>query len=268
MFAAIIYTVIDEPRFDTAVGGTSSGIKVNSGNGDYAINKNQQAILETSAMFVFFTLWSTCYLVVTGRRLEQQMQLKLQEQQLENLKAQINPHFLFNSMNTIRALIYEDKDKAAEVITQLSELFRYNLSSANKSTVTLDDELTICQRYLAIEKSRLGERLNIEFEISPNLSHVQLPSMALFTLLENAVKHGIAPLTKGGTIKLTTTREQEYWLLTVTNPFCALANVDGAKLGLDNLRQRLTLMFGQSACINTRKYDNEYQAVIKIPYGT
>jgi len=264
--ASLLHALIDLPKFNSTVNTTDIELQIASEEGNRDIQAEKWIGAQVGANFVFFTLWSMCYLVVTGRRKERQVQIKLQEQQLENLMAQLNPHFLFNSMNTIRALIYEDRDKAADTVTQLAELFRYNLSSGNKVSVTLQDELDICQRYLDIEKSRLGERINVEFEITSELTKAKLPSMALFTLVENAVKHGLTPLPSGGTITLKTNKLSDVWTLLVSNPFSPETNTDGTKIGLNNLRQRLELMFGSKASLKTYKKNNTYTAEIKVPY--
>lgn len=264
--AGVTNTFVKLPQIEHKKYATDLDIVIESERGSQAIDEDAQKYAHIGSSTVLFLLWSFGYLVVVNNRNQKQMKVKLQEQQLENLMSQLNPHFLFNSMNTIRALIYEDRDKAAEVITQLSELFRYNLSSGSKSTVTLQDELEVCQRYLDIEKSRLGERIKVEFEIAPELATAKLPSMALFTLVENAVKHGLAPLPSGGILHLKATKEQSFWLLSVSNPYTKLANANGTKTGLANLSQRLELMFGNRASINTSKDNGIYKAEIKVPY--
>ena len=266
MLASVTHSVVKLFKFESQVNQQEVALTVKAENGEHRLDESRATSLQIGSYFILFTLWSVCYLVATGRRNERQMMQKLQEQQLENLMAQLNPHFLFNSMNTIRALIYEDRDKAADMVTQLSELFRYNLSSGTKTTVTLQDELDICQRYLQLEKNRLGERLNVEFEISPELSKAKLPGMAVFTLIENAVKHGIAPLTTGGKIHLSAIRLKNEWSLSVRNPFQAGMEIDGTRIGLNNLSKRLELMFGRSASFKTSIENNEFVAQIKVPY--
>lgn len=264
--AGTVNTFLKLPRFEQAINTENVDLVVKTQSGVQTIDKDAQVYAQLGSAFVFFLVWSFVYFAVVNARKQKQMQIKLQQQQLENLRAQLNPHFLFNSMNTIRALIYQDQDKAADILTQLAELFRYNLSSSDQAEVTLQQELEICQRYLDIEKSRLGERLNVELEVEPNLAQALLPSMALFTLVENAVKHGVAPLPSGGTIHLTAITQDGCWLLSVSNPYSEQSNIDGTKLGLENLRQRLALMFGSQASLQTIKNKGSYLAQVSMPY--
>ncbi len=259
-------TYLKLPRFEQTISTENLDLVVKTESGLQTIDKGAQVYAELGSAFIFFLVWSFVYFAVVNARKQKQMQIKLQQQQLENLRAQLNPHFLFNSMNTIRALIYEDQDKAAQTVTQLAELFRYNLCSGDRAEVTLQKELEICQRYLDIEKSRLGERLHVVFEIAPDLAQAVLPSMALFTLVENAVKHGVAPLPSGGTIDLKAVKQDNCWLLSVSNPYSDQSNIDGTKLGLDNLRQRLELMFGSKASLKTIKNKGLYLAQVSMPY--
>jgi two-component system, LytTR family, sensor kinase len=130
----------------------------------------------------------------------------LQEQQnktkaeLRALVSQINPHFLFNTLNSISSLIHLDPDKADEMIQRLSDVFRYSLQSGKKRFVTIEDEITVIKKYLQIEKVRFSERLNYHFEIDENCLSFAIPPLILQTLVENSVKHGISPRIEGGKV--------------------------------------------------------------------
>ncbi|WDE06689.1 histidine kinase [Thalassomonas viridans] len=229
------------------------------------VEKEEQYLLTIISYWAIFSLWGFCYLAITNSRDKKQLKQQLQAQQLKSLMNQLNPHFLFNAMNTIRGMIYEDQDKAADLVTQLSELFRYNLSSGVKVSTSLQDELEICRSYLAIEQFRLGDRLQVNMEISEDTLSAQLPGMALITLVENAVKHGIAPLPEGGELKIISTREQQQVLLSISNPYQTDNKAPGTGTGLSNLAKRLTLMFGPQAQLEQSSLNNHYLINLRFP---
>lgn len=214
----------------------------------------------------YFWLWSGCYLGIVTRREKRVLAKQLQEQQLANLMNQVNPHFLFNSLNTIRALIYQDKDKAAEVVTQLSELFRYNLMQDMRALVTLKEEWKVCEDFLGIEQVRLGKRLSVTTQGLESFYNIHIPSMSLFTLLENAVKHGIAHLPKGGEIAIQVVRKAQNIHISVTNPYDATRVQTGTQQGLKNIQARLALMYNKSAKLTVNDGGGLFQATLEIPY--
>ena len=229
------------------------------------VEKQEQYLLTIISYWVIFGIWSACYLAITNSRDKKQLKQQLQAQQLKSLMNQLNPHFLFNAMNTIRGMIYEDRDKAADLVTQLSELFRYNLSSGVKAASSLQEELDICRSYLGIEAFRLGDRLQINLALDKNTLNAQLPGMALITLVENAVKHGIAPLPEGGELKITSSLEQDQVLLTISNPYQTDSQAPGTGTGLVNLAKRLALMFGRRAQLERSSDNNYYQIKLRFP---
>lgn len=214
-----------------------------------------------------YWIWSGCYLAVIVRREKNMLKSQLKEQQLASLQHQINPHFLFNSLNTIRGMIYQDPDKAADIVTQLSELFRYNLTHDLRTHVSIAEEWKICEHYLAIEQVRLGGRLTVSFDCSEALEKTIVPSMALLTLLENAVKHGIAHLPEGGEIQIRIASSQDKVSVVVSNPFNSIYRKSGTRIGLNNIRSRLALMFGQQGLLITFEQDCEFKAVLEVPHA-
>ena len=126
----------------------------------------------------------------------------VKDAELRALKSQINPHFIFNSLNSVRALIDEDPSRARQAVTQLANMLRYSLQSGSKQTVSFEDELTVVNDYLALEQVRHEERLRLRLDVGPETLRRALPPMLLQTLVENAVKYGIAPRTKGGEIAI------------------------------------------------------------------
>ena len=193
---------------------------------------------------IVYTLWSGLYIAITSIRERVKLRQQLRDHELASLMNQINPHFLFNSLNTIRGMIFEDKDKSAELVTKLSTLFRYNLSTDTKAHTSLSAELEVCQHYLSIEDIRLGERLKVNFDTSPESKNAKIPTMGLLTLIENAIKHGIAHLQQGGTVTLKSKVENNTVFIEVINPFQAELVKSGTQVGLKNLQQRIDLIFG------------------------
>lgn len=218
--------------------------------------------------FIMSLIWSICYLAMVSKREKKLIMSQLKEQQLESLKNQINPHFLFNSLNSIRGMIYQDQDKAADIVTQLSELFRYNLTTELRTHVNFSDEWTVCEHYLSIEKVRFGERLSVSMSCNATLKTVVIPSMALLTLIENATKHGIANLPNGGEINVTVTCIADKVHISVTNPYDEKLIKSGTQLGLKNIRSRLELMFQQHGQLIINKQNGLFCAVLEVPYET
>lgn len=194
-------------------------------------------------MTLMYSIWSLAYLFWHTLVSKRQIQRQMREAQMQQLTNQLNPHFLFNALNSIRALIFEDQHKAAHTLTQLSELFRVHLQSHLKPLSTLEDEWQIAQRYLEIEQVRLEQRLQLELEFDDSLWQQQLPTLTLLTLVENAIKHGINPNQKPGTIEIVSRRlDKNHWQLSVNNSLDAESNAQGTHTGLANLQQRLQLL--------------------------
>jgi len=187
-----------------------------------------------------------------GELREAQLAQALHLAELRLLKAQLNPHFLFNALNTVRALIAEDPTRAQEAVTQLARTLRYTLNSGQDELVSLERELAIVDDYLAIEALRLGDRLSLVRGIAPATRERQIPVMLLQTLVENAIKHGIAQLPEGGVLKIASEISHEGLVLTVENarPRSAVADLDSDSIGLRNSAQRLRLLFGPDASLN------------------
>lgn len=215
---------------------------------------------------IYFLIWSLFYLTITSVRDRRKLAEQLKEQQLSSLMNQINPHFLFNSLNTIRGMIYEDEDKAADLVTQLSTLFRYNLSTDTKATTTLGRELEVCQHYLAIEDIRLGKRLRLDINTADDSKNAKIPTMGLLTIVENAIKHGIANLKDGGTLTLNSRVENGRVVIDVINPYQSDLVKSGTKVGLKNLNQRIELIFGKQASLSQKTDNDIFHVCMSLPY--
>lgn len=185
---------------------------------------------------------------------------------LQALQARINPHFLFNSMNTIAALVRKDPKMAEKAIEDLSDLFRAALGDENTHS-TLADELQIAKQYLAIEQLRFGERLRMQWNLSDDLPmHCRMPRLLLQPLLENAVVHGIALLAEGGEIVLSATKDKDKLILQVQNPVATENSHQGFGHALDSVQRRIALFFGNNASLTIDIQNGVYRCTISLPY--
>ena len=202
------------------------------------------------------------------KNLTQQSTLK--EIQLNKFKSQLNPHFIFNSMNGLRALIDEDSEKAKEGITQLSNILRHTLTLEKKSLISVKEELKLVEDYLNLEKIRLEERLYYEINATDTCLHYQVPPMLIQTLAENGIKHGISCLIQGGKLIINSTSNQEYLILEIINSGQYNPETDhleeASGFGLTNSKQRLNFMFGEKSEFQIKNLnDKEVITILKIP---
>ncbi len=177
----------------------------------------------------------------------------VKEAELRALKSQINPHFIFNSLNSLRGLIDENPDRARQAVTQLANLLRYSLQSGQLETVPFEDELQTVNDYLALEQVRHEERLRVRLDVDPGVLSLSIPPMLLQTLVENAVKYGIAPRREGGEIAIIARCESGQLRLQVTNPGSLAAGGGSTGVGLRNAAERLQLLFGDQARLDLRE---------------
>ncbi|MBT9393832.1 histidine kinase [Hymenobacter sp. NST-14] len=172
----------------------------------------------------------------------------VREAEMRTLKAQINPHFMFNGLNNIRALVMEDPARARHMITHLSDLLRYSIQLNSTEQVPLRRELEIVEHYLQLEAIQLEERLRYCLDVDPAALEVPIPPMTLQLLVENAIKHGLAPRPAGGTIQLTAQLNDSNTLhVTVRNTGHYAPAPDHPGVGVRNARERLALLFGPAA---------------------
>jgi sensor histidine kinase YesM len=192
------------------------------------------------------------------------------EAELAALQARINPHFLFNTLNSIAALIGDDPTKAEQVLGQLSSLMRYTLQSNRTGVVSVDDELTIVRGYLEIEEVRLGDRLHYAIDVDPALGRAELPVLLLQPLVENAIKHGIAPKIAGGRVSVRGRREGDTAIFTITDDGDGTGgsreiDTTGTGEGLMNVRQRLEALYGTRASVTLRRHDGVTETRVTLP---
>lgn len=189
------------------------------------------------------------------------------ESRVQALQSRIRPHFLFNSMNTIASLTRSDPEKAETAVENLADLFRVSLSDARKY-VNLDEELELCHRYIEIEQLRLGDRLEVQWDLDvPN--DAQVPALLLQPLLENAIYHGIESQTEGGciTIKGQLTNKQIEFTLTNSLPDESMQQrQQGNQLAQENVRERLTALYAHRGTLDITEEDGLYQVSLQFPY--
>jgi two-component system sensor histidine kinase AlgZ len=184
------------------------------------------------------------------------------------LQARIRPHFLFNSMNTIASLTRSNPQAAEQAIADLSDLFRASLRE-HRERIPLAHEIEIARAYERVERLRLGERLRVDWQVDGLPMDANVPALILQPLLENAVYHGIEPLEKGGTIRVSGKRDGKSAVLTIDNPVSprVVGRRPGHRIGLDNVRQRLELMFHGEAEVEVLEAPERFVVTLRFPAG-
>ncbi len=175
--------------------------------------------------------------------------------QVSALTAEMNPHLLFNALNTVAALVHDDPNRAEDVIVELSTLYRGVLHSSRATEHSLRSEVNLCEAYLHVEQARFGERLKTRIDLDPTIdaNAVSVPVLLLQPLIENAVKHGISPRASGGTVTIRAARVQDMLNITVSDDGVGLGNAphtDGTGKALDNVRERLRLLYDGRASLH------------------
>jgi two-component system sensor histidine kinase AlgZ len=186
--------------------------------------------------------------------------------ELKALKAQVNPHFLFNSLNSISALTSSDPAKAREMCILLADFLRMTLGLGEKTTIPLSEELTLLHRFLAIEKVRFGSRMQMTEDIAEDCKNLLIPPLLLQPLVENAVKHGIANLPEGGHVRLTAECENGRLSIVVENSFDPESTPTHRHgMGLANVRQRLEARYPKLASMRVNTTTDQFQVNLSLP---
>jgi two-component system, LytTR family, sensor histidine kinase AlgZ len=235
---------------------------------------------------VLFALGSLLYLVSTGlhyaavasmeqgeaeRRADEARSLA-RESQLQALKFQLNPHFLFNSLHSIAALATQDGLRAREMCIRLAEFLRAGLGLGDRESIPLREELALARSYLAVERVRFGERLKVEESIAAESEDCFVPALILQPLIENAIKHGVAGLLEGGAIRLSARRSSASVTIAVENEYDAEDTGDGdasppprAGIGLAHVRRRLAVRYGDDASFDAHAENAIYRVSLRLP---
>lgn len=222
-------------------------------------------------VFTYFLLTSFYYIVIyyTGfqeRRIkETELKNLVTEAELRSLKFQINPHFIFNSLNSMSALTELNPKKAKQMIIKLAEFLRYTLASNDKQMVSLNEELKNIRLYLDIEKIRFEEKFDYVEEINEECSKAQIPSMILQPLFENAIKHAVYETLDKVVLKLSCSRQDAFLKIVMQNNFEGESNKKGAGVGLNNIKERLKLIYQQDNLLEVKKEKNIFSVTLYIP---
>jgi sensor histidine kinase YesM len=229
-----------------------------------------QKIINWSLLLLLWSLFYFLFHFINNYKQEEIKNLKWQaaknEIELNKLKSQLNPHFVFNSMNSIRALVDENPLLAKDAITQLSNVLRNSLLMGKKKLIPLADELKIVDDYLSLEKTRFEEKLTIIKKIDENSVTFLSPPLMIQTLVENGIKHGTSKLSKGGTIELITEVKNKTLHITIYNSGYYDENKPSETgFGLINTIQRLQLMYGETAKFTIENENDRVKTTLIIP---
>jgi sensor histidine kinase YesM len=226
--------------------------------------------------FVYLFMWNCIYFIyhyIEKSRRQQLDTLKLEalikELELKTIKAHINPHFIFNSLNSIRALVDEDPERARRAITELSNILRSSMQADKSETVTLEKELYIVKDYLALENMRFEDRLKIEYDVDEDTLTQPVPPMMLQTLVENAIKHGISKQINGGVVRVSSIFKNRFHELTVQNTGRLNGSMNGEGFGISSTYDRLSLLYGNKAKFEIKQATPTLvEAKVSIPFET
>ncbi|MEQ9591695.1 MAG: histidine kinase [Cyclobacteriaceae bacterium] len=232
----------------------------------------QNILAFTFIYAIIFFLWSALYFVYNYfERYNKSLKLEAyaREIELKNLKSQLNPHFIFNALNSIRALVDENPANSKQAINQLSSILRNSLVAEKRGLTRFKDELKVVKDYLGLESIRFEERLRTEFIIDPESKEFLVPPLMIQTLVENGIKHGISRLTEGGLIQIQTAIENGKLKIQIRNSGQYINGVkrNSSGLGLENTKQRLRLVYGDAASFRIlTENDNFVLTEVIIPH--
>lgn len=232
-----------------------------------------QNLINLSANYILWTLLYWSFHFIENYRKEEIKNLKWQatinEMELNKIKSQLNPHFIFNSMNSIRAMVDENPIKAKSLITQFSNILRSSLYMERKPLIPFADELSLVKDYLDLEKARLENRLDFELSIDDSCYAFEVPPLLIQTLVENGIKHGISQRQSGGELKLKAKVDEEKLLVEIANTGELSLNRNGKTgIGLKLSGQRLKLLYGARARLDISSQGDKVIASLMLPQKT
>jgi len=240
---------------------------------DYLVFLDQTLYLRLAVLALVELMVALMALIVS--KLERQEELNKREAQmlqlskdaeLAQLRQQLQPHFLFNSLNSISALVVPQPQKAREMVLLLSDFLRGTIRKDMKTWNTLEEELNYLKMYLEIERVRFGHRLSIDFAIEEGIEKSKVPQLLIQPLVENAIKHGLYGVTDDVVIELKAKKEGNYLIFEVKNPFDPSAPAqEGTGFGLSSVERRLNLLFGRTDLLTTSAPENQFLVTLKIP---
>jgi two-component system LytT family sensor kinase len=240
---------------------------------DYFHSLNESFPVRLIAGILFYlTVLLIYHLIIYGRALqekqltESRLNLLVKESELNVLRSQMNPHFLFNSLNSISSLTISDPAKAREMIIKLSDFLRYALKYGQREKTSFEDELRNIELYLDIEKVRFGDKLVFEKKIGVKCLEAKVPNMILQPLVENAIKHGVYESTETVTINLTCSEVKDGFEINLKNNYDPdQKSRTGSGLGLKNVGNRLFLIYNKSELLKINRGDNTFEVILHIP---
>lgn len=232
----------------------------------------RMAVVLVVAAFLLYAMAAALhYLVIAFERAraadrrELELEVHAREAELKALRAQVDPHFLFNALNSIAALIGSDPRLAREMCLTLGEFLRDSLRLGGRGEITLGEELELARSYLAVEQVRFGPRMRLDQVVDPAASACLVPSLILQPLVENAIGRGIATLVDGGAVRVRVTRQGERLEVVVENPFEAASVARGEGLGLANVRSRLAAVYGAAASLEIESAPPLFRVRLTVP---
>ena len=248
-------------------------------NGIFSHSELYKSFLSTSipyriisGVLFYIMLGLAYYLVVYNNNLQENMKEGarlnelLKESELNMLRSQINPHFLFNSLNSISSLTITNPEKAREMVIKLSDFLRYSVSTNSTGFTSLEKEMANIQRYLEIEKVRFGDKLHFGFKMEGNCKEYLIPAMLLQPLFENAIKHGVYESTEQVEIEMDCRHDTGCLEITICNDFEPGARArKGAGVGLKNIKERLKLLYKNDSLMKTSVTGNKYKVFLCLP---
>jgi len=223
-----------------------------------------EPVLAAMVAMIYLLSIAMHYVVIeaqTSRRSE----LLAREAQLRALKAQVNPHFLFNSLNSISALTANDPMRAREMCIQLADFLRTSLRLGERASIPFREEMELTRMYLSVEQIRFGRRLQLALDVEEACGDCEVPALLIQPLVENAVKHGIALLDEGGEIQMLGRVVRDGLRFTIENPYDPLAPSSRTGIGLANVRQRLEARYGTAARLDVEASDDVYRVTLLVP---
>lgn len=227
-------------------------------------------IFQTQVILMLWALAYFSYHAIRNYKSEEiekwRLQAAVKDAELIALKAQINPHFIFNCLNNIRALVLEDSEKARDAITKLSDLLRSSIQSNQAETLSIAQELATVRDYLDLEKIHMESRLRYQFDSPTALDSIKIPPMAIQLLVENAIKHSLSKLPQGGEITISIQADSSQVSIDVRNTGrLAPPSTNSTGIGISNIRERLKLLYGPNAKLELSEENNLVRAHISLP---
>ena len=192
-------------------------------------------------------------------------QVAQRDAELRALRAQVDPHFLFNSLNSVVGLMAVDRDQARVMCLRLAEFLRDSLTLGGEARISLGRETALAEQYLNVERVRFGSRLAFSTAIAADVVSIPVPPLLIQPLVENAVRHGVATLVEGGEVRIEASRAGPKALIVVTNPYDPDVRRRGSGFGMDIVRRRLAVTFGDRAALTAEARDGQYRVAITVP---